>query len=416
MNSFLPYSTFLGLRMAAFAAILCLTAVPLASQGRADDLKRVTVIEAQRAEIVDDVFATGTVVAREETPVLPERDGSIIRAVYVEEGDQVEAQQPLAQLDNTDDELRLARNDTELARTKHVISQERAKVKKAEITRDEAEADLRRHRALVGKGAVSQKAADEAEYLAASAAADLDLAVQSLRTAEAEYELIVKERAQIEHAIRQSTVRAPAAGMVIIRNALVGQTGAVAGAPLFVLAENGEIELQIDVPEAGLVRIEVGQRAEFQILGQTRRFTGTVRRRAVRIDPVTRIGQVRVSLDDSSGVIVGSFVSGAIRIETREGILLPVTALHQSVQTSTVTVVEQNVALRRNVREGQRRNGFVEIVEGIEEGDIVVLKAASFLKDREKVVSVFAETGVHVPPPPPSDVLSLNAARDQKSR
>src|SRR5689334_18740159 len=78
---------------------LCLTALPApAADEEAPRGAAVTVFKAERACFGNNVEVTGTIIAREETPVRPERMGLKVSEVLVEAGDTVTAGQTLARL------------------------------------------------------------------------------------------------------------------------------------------------------------------------------------------------------------------------------------------------------------------------------------------------------------------------------
>ncbi|AQZ52554.1 efflux RND transporter periplasmic adaptor subunit [Martelella mediterranea] len=381
-----------GGRRALLRSLFLLLAMIPGSLAAAQETRHVTVVAARAGEVVGTATATGMVVARDEVPVHAEVEGEIIRVVLAETGDFVAADAALAVIDTADAELALAKNAVELRRARMLIEQERARLEKARVSEAEAATELTRNRSLVANGAVSERALSERENEQARAAADLALARHALEVAEAELELVERSRAEIERTVEKSTVRAPTAGLVLARNARTGHTASLSGEPLFVLAEDGVLELEAEVAEADFVRVRTGQTARFRIEGNDMPLVGRVRHRAAQIDAASRLGRVRIALDDPEGLVAGAFVSGRIDVVSRRAILLPASAIRFAGNgAAIVTVVEDGIVSKREVTTDLTQGDLIEVIDGIAPGERVVLKAGSFLKDGERVTPALFE-------------------------
>lgn len=138
------------------------------------------------------------------------------------------------------------------------------------------------------------------------------------------------------------------------------------------------------------MQLEEGMRAEISLSGHDRPLSGTLRLNAAELDPTTRSGEVRIELDETAGLKPGAFARGSIYASARRNILLPGSAVKTASGASTVLVVKEGVVDVRPVTVGARQDGLVEIVDGVSDGEMVVLKSASFLKADEKVRPVIA--------------------------
>ena len=74
----------------------------------------------------------------------------------------------------------------------------------------------------------------------------------------------------------------------------------------------------------------------------------------------------------------------------RSNVLLPGTAVRSSSGISSVYVVENDAVSVRNVMLGAQRDNLVEIIDGVADGEMVVLKAGGFLRDRDRITPVLA--------------------------
>ncbi|MCX8995706.1 efflux RND transporter periplasmic adaptor subunit [Rhizobiaceae bacterium BDR2-2] len=369
------------------ALIVPLFAVEAAGQ----EPRPVTVVAARQGAVTDRIAVVGTLVAREEIRVNPLVQEKEIRQILAEVGAFVEKGQPLAVLDDTDAGMLLDRNVVQGRRAEAAIAQERSRVEAAMITEREAHKLLERSRSLQVKGVVSQQILDEHENAHARALSQLELARQSLALAEADRALIERERLEIRLTIERSTVRAPASGLVLARNARVGAMTSSSGDPMFVIAEDGDIEMEARVSETGFVRLGEGMPAEIHVAGKARPLIGRVRLSAAQLDPATRMGTVRIALAGDEGLVAGAFGRGTINALQRRNILLPGTAVESRRGVHSVYVVDDGIVSPRIVTVGLQQGNLREVIEGLTEGELVVLKAGSFLKAEERIEPVVAD-------------------------
>ncbi|GGB06634.1 hemolysin secretion protein D [Brucella endophytica] len=353
----------------------------------------VTVVVAKRGDVTQRVSVVGTLAAREEIEVHPSVPDKEIRQILVEAGQRVTRGQALAVFDMTDAQLALDKNTVNALRAKAAVAVERSRLDVALITEREARQKLERSQTLRAKGISSEQVLDESRNAVDRAVAETELAKQSLRLAEADEQLIARERKEIELTVERSTLRAPAAGIVLTRNARIGAMTSNSAGPLFLIAGDGEIEFVADVTETDFVRLSEGMRAEIMLPGRDRPVTGALRLSAAQIDPKTRSGKIHVALDESEGLIPGVFAKGVIDTSTRTNVLVPGTAVRSTGGSHSVYVVRDDIVERRDVRTGARQDDLIEIVSGVADGEMIVLKAGGFLKDGERVAPVVASTG-----------------------
>jgi HlyD family secretion protein len=174
----------------------------------------------------------------------------------------------------------------------------------------------------------------------------------------------------------------------VARNAKIGAIATAAGQPMFVIVRDAALELRADVSETDILRLEPGQKALLHVIGMAEAMTGTVRLVEPTIDPVTRLGRVRINVDQGGDLRTGMFVEADILAAEHEALAVPVTAVGSSPEGSTVMRVRDGVVERAVVRTGIRDRGLVEITEGLAEGDLVVLKAGAFVRAGDRITPV----------------------------
>jgi len=310
--------------------------------------RAVTVGTVQLRPISGIATASGLLVPREEAAVGSELSGFRVERVYAEEGDTVDAGEPLARLDN--------------ALLASQMAEARARAQQAQ-----GEAD--RVKGLDGTGVLSDEEIAQRRGQARIAQAQLeDLATRAARL----------------------TVRSPVDGLVLERNV---RPGAVSGGgdPMFRIARDGLIELDAEVPEDALGAIEEGTPATVT-LPTGEEFHGTVRLVSPRIDPDTKLGHVRIKLPVDPALRAGGFARVTFQRNAEPVPALPEKAIQFEAGGPLVTVIgKDNRARRVPVRTGARGDGWVELLDGPPPGTRVAIGGGAFLLDGDLVTPVVPE-------------------------
>jgi HlyD family secretion protein len=103
------------------------------------------------------------------------------------------------------------------------------------------------------------------------------------------------------------------------------------------------------------------------------------------IDPVSRLGQVRIAIDPAQPVRMGMFMEAEIQVAEHDAVAVPVTAVGSGDGQTTVMRVTDGLVSRVPVTLGIRDGGMIEVVSGLSEGDLVVTKAAAFVRDGDRI-------------------------------
>ncbi|GLS44108.1 efflux RND transporter periplasmic adaptor subunit [Methylobacterium brachythecii] len=382
---------FLPVLTAALLAGACISvraAEPASVPDPASLLPAVSVVPAETREIVEQAVVTGTLVPRDEILVAPEVEGLRITELLVEEGDRVATGQVLARLSTEMIATQEASNQAAIARAEAAIVQARSQITQAEAANLEAKQALERAQALVKTGNATAvtleqrvSTAQGAEGKLASAKGGLDSAKADLATAKAQANEIALRRARTE-------IRAPEGGIVNRRTARLGATATAVGEPLFRLIARGEIELEGDVPETALPRLQEGNPARLDI-DETHSLDGRVRRIYPEVDRMTRLGKVRISLKADPALHIGAFARGKVEVARRKGVAVPLAAvLYAADGTASVLVAKDGQVRARKVETGLSAEGFTELSTGVSKDEFVVARAGSFLRDGDRIRAV----------------------------
>lgn len=292
-------------------------------------LPSITVSPAAPRMMRDTVIASGLVVPAEEVQIIPMVQGQQISELMADVGDQVVAGQVLARLSSS----ALSLQQSQLS----------AAIQSA-------------------KSAGQDTAALEAEL--ATVTADL---------------------ARAELTLRKTEIKSPVAGAIAARSAELGAMAGASPQPMFTIIRDGILELQADISESDLLRLAVGQKAQLTVVGASAPLTGSLRLVEPTVNAATRLGRVRIAFDDSAAVRAGMFVEAAILVVERESLAVPVSAIGRFDGSATVMVITDGEAKRRPVKTGIREGGWIEITEGLTEGELIVTKAGAFVRDGDKI-------------------------------
>lgn len=378
------------------ATLILATAAPLASAGTAHGEEAspatgpaaltVSVLRPRRETLPETLLVTGSLMPREEIEVGPEVEGLRLEDILVEAGDRVEKDQVLARLSREVLDTQLAQNTASAAKAKAAVAQQRAALDQANAQLTEAAAAVDRARKLRVTGTVSQETADERERAVKVATAQVDAAEESLAAAEAEAVLVKAQRDEIEVKLKRTEIRAPEAGIVLSRDAKVGAIALSArGEPLFRIAENGAIDLEAEVPEAAMPRMRSGLQAQVTPAGFEAPVGGTVRLVSAEVDKSSRLGTVKIALADDPRLKPGAYARALVTLGTREGLVVPQSAVMFDAEGAYVLVVNDGTVAMRRVTPALKGRGSVLISHGLKGDELVVTRAGGFLREGDRV-------------------------------
>ena len=397
-----------GAGITSFFALICIAlAVGMGwwltrdkgDEGSAVDPSRIVPVEVR--DLIDGVNASGRVEPLTRVAVMS-RAGGIIKDLLLEEGDVVKRGQVLAELDRDQAEAELAQQKADQASAQARVAASEARLAEARVGLEDPELEFRERESerlnqLYKSGDVTLVQRDNA----ARALADIKFRLAQVRAslpvleasiAEAEADLASTNAAvdRGETALRESTIRSPIDGVVLLREKEIGDgvssilTAGGNATQLMSLGDLSEMYIEARVDEVDLGRIEVGMAVLVTVdahRGET--LTGEVLRIAPSgsVDPngiVTFI--VRVSVLDPDGLLKPDMTADVkLVIDRREGALtLPHRALRR--EEDTTWTVERVGALDSievvTVELGLSDGLMTEIVSGLVEGDDVLLPRA----------------------------------------
>ena len=353
----------------------------------------ITVAKASPRAMSETVLVTGTIVPREEILVSPEVEGLRIVDIKVDIGDRVKRGDTLARLERTQLEAQLAQNAAALSRSQAAIAQAQSTIKQAEAAEDEAKAAFERAKPLKKSGYLSESLFDQREAAARTTAARLIAARDGLKLAQASTQEIEAQRREISWRLENTQVKAPRSGVISRRTARIGALASGAATPLFHIIANGEVELDAQVIEADLHRIKPGQTARVDTAG-VKEIAAQVRLLSPEVDRASRLGTAKIFIGDRPDVRIGAFARASIVTGQSRAIAIPASSVLYKANTAQVLVVKNGHVEARAITTGLRSGEFIEVLSGLADGELVVAKAGTFLRDGDRVRAVLPDTKV----------------------
>lgn len=365
----------------------------------------ITVAPVEARDMMRRVEVVGTLEADEEVMVYGQVSGSVER-VLVDLGDRVRAGQPLLQLDQADLQLQVGKAEAILRQTRTRLGamdggdmlpdDQQPVVRQAKANSDDAALWYERMQSLYKEGAVSRNDLDTALAKSQALQAALDGAMSQVR---ALADQLREQQAALDLARRNlqyTVIRAPIDGSIKERNVSAGQYiagGSMQNTKLLTLVRDDPLKLKASVPERFQGQIRPGQEVKVQVEAYPgREFSGTAKRVGPAVFTDTRTFPIEARVPNREGLLKpGSFAKARIQIRVdRATPFVPEDAVYYFVGITKAFVVQDGIAQERQITVGERQDGLVEIVEGLQPGEQVATSRLSQLFDGATVQVITA--------------------------
>jgi RND family efflux transporter MFP subunit len=341
-----------------------------------------TVATAYPSQSVTVLNATGYVVAQRKASTASKATGRLVWLGVVE-GSRVKEGEIVARLESNDVSATL-----EQARANVKLAQ--ANLEQARAEQRDAEAAMRRSRSLVDAGAISRADNDAAAARLAKANASISGLQAAIGVAQANVK-------SAEVAVDQTLIRAPFNGVILTKHANVGDVVTPFSSALdtkgavVTMADMDTLEVEADVSESNLGKVQPGQPAEIQLdalpgirlAGEVHRIVPTVDRSKATVLAKIRFLETdpRVLPEMSAKV---AFLSERPS-EQQPRVVAPPSAIVEHEGRPTAFVIDGETVRTVAVETGARVGEMIEIVKGLQPGDKIVSRPPDQLKDGGKI-------------------------------
>ena len=356
---------------------------------------KVTVDEVVEADLTPTLFGIGTVEARRSYQIGP-TVASRVQSVSVDVGEAVKAGQLLAEMDPIDLDQRAAAGAAALARAGSTIAAAEAQRRDAQVRLNLAAANAKRYvdlgkKAFVTRSVVDGKLQEEQSAIAQLNAAEAALAgarQDQLRLA-ADHDGLLAQRAK-------SRLLAPVDGVVTARDAEPGST-LVAGQSAVRMVDPASLWIKLRLDQSRSAGLQAGLPARIRLRSQpVDTFPGTVARVDLIADSVTEERLAQVSFERIPPALsVGEIAEITLQLPTiRKARVIPNAALrYQGDRTGVWKLTDDGLAFTVVRLAAGTVDGRIQVVDGLTEGDRIVVYSEKDLKADSAIKIVSALTG-----------------------
>jgi len=382
---------FLGIFAAVLGVLVLAGGGVLALRGRKPQVEVITARVAGGSDQVTALNASGYITPRRRATVAAKITGRVT-GVFFDEGNNVKEGQLLATLDDSDVQKALSSARADRDSSAAAIADLQVQLRLAGI-------QLKRTNDLFDAKVQTQEALDTASASVDSLKAKIALAKQQVAGAEARI-------AEAQQAVDNCTIKAPFAGRIVSKDAQVGEMvspisagGGFTRTGIATIVDMKSNEIEVDVNEAYIAKVKEGQRVDARLDAypdDKDKYAAHVRTVIPSADRQKATVKVRISfnkLDDKilpdMGVKVAFLEDEAPKKKDPNAVvakaIIPLSAVRKEGSTQYVLLVKNDAVERRGVTLGTERGADVDVIAGVNPGDVLVAKGPEGLKDGQGV-------------------------------
>lgn len=303
--------------------------------------KPARVVKAATVKLTDVRSFSGTIEGSQQTKATAKL-GDPISKVHVRVGSKVRKDQVLAEF---------------------VFTGDNTSYQQAKTSIELQEKTLARTKEVQAKGGVSQQTVDQLET--------------QLKVA----------KMNLESARRATLVLAPSSGTVTEVKFKVGEVPGVGGA-MFTIANLDKVILKLNVTSSEIGFFKKGAKATIELNGE--KLQGEVSLIPLAADPITRFFPVEVTFKNKNRKLLpGMYLTAKLDAREVTGVTVPVEAVVYSNGVNAVWTVDgEGKAKRKIVELGVQTKTDIQIKDGLNEGDVVMVEGQNRMNDGDKVLIV----------------------------
>ena len=262
--------------------------------------------------------------------------------------------------------------EKELARTERLYET-------GDLSRDVLDQRRSQRDALIGQ-------LDEAKSNAAVAVKAITAAEAAVATAKSGVGTAQTQVDQAQKSIGDTTVYAPISGSISERIADPGEyiSPSAPNAKIATIVRTSPLRLRIDVPEASIGKVALGQGITLQTSAYPdRNFSGTVARILPGLNATARTLTVEAEVPNGDGLLKpGQFATVRItQPKPENAVMIPAAAVKAEGDINKIYIVKDGVAHEKIIQTGLLENGVIQVKQGVNEGDLIATSNVNALFD-----------------------------------
>ena len=348
------------------------------------EARQVKVARVEEIPVGASVAVTGTLAAQDEATLSIKVPGRL-SAVTVDLGSVVRRGQVVAQVEQTDYNLRVQQAQAALGQARarlglspdgnddNVKPEETGTVRQARAVLDQERENLKRVTTLVEQGVVARAEYESAAASFKVAQGKYQDAVEEVRNRQALLSQRRTELALARQALADTTVVASFDGVVQEKRASVGEYLS-AGAPVVTVVRVNPLRFRGEVPEREAANVRAGQAVRVTVEGDRGLYAGRIVRLSPTINQQNRVLIVEAEIANPGGLRPGGFARAEIVTSSGDmAVTVPSNAVINFAGIEKVITVEGGKAKEKPITTGRRAETWTEVLSGVNVGESVVL-------------------------------------------
>jgi HlyD family secretion protein len=425
-------------------ALIVIIIVAKVAGGKGDSGVKVSTEKVARRTIVETVNASGKIYPEVEVKISPDIAGQITE-LTVQEGDSVHKGQVLARIYADIYALQRDEAASRVNQSSAIVENSRASLDALKATMEQSKQALDRNQSLYDQKVISKAELEQYQTTYRSAQANYNAALQNIRSLQAGVQSSQTGLIKANKDLSRTTITAPMSGVISSLKVKKGESVAGnafnVGTEMMTVADMSVLEVRVDVGENDIVKINIGDSADVEVDAyNNRKFRGIVTKiassttsggTAQMSNDVTNY-EVRIRLDKDSYKDLGNRTfpfrpgmnaSADIKTSRKERVLaVPITSVNARVKGSDKSVADKRKETEKKndeageeeqvefddeleevvfvlqpdgkvkkvtVKSGIQDINYIEVNEGLKEGDEVIIgpynAISKVLKDGSKV-------------------------------
>jgi len=354
-------------------------------------LPRLAVMRVERGPAQNEIRLPGTMQALTEAPILARTDGYLKRRL-VDIGDRVREGQVLAEIDAPEVDQQIRQAEAAIEQAAAAAEQAQANLEQGRANRELARITAERTQQLTERGISPRQEGDQSRAQLNAQDASVQALEKAILAQRSNLAAAKANLARLQELQGYRLVKAPFDGVITLRNVDVGALVSTGNTLLYRIAQIGTLRTYVNVPQAYVTTVRVGQPAALSVSHfPGRRFRGTVARTANALDPATRTMLVEVDVPNADGALFpGTYaevdLSGS---RTNPPLVVPAAAILFRTDGAQVAVVQADDTVHlQKITVGRDYGDRVEILQGVEEGATIVAAPGDSAREGAKIVPV----------------------------
>jgi RND family efflux transporter MFP subunit len=358
--------------------------------------QEVHVVEATLQPWPRIVRAQGTLI-EDEYALLGAKVAGRVKKVLVDIGSPVQEGQPVAELDTEDFDLMVQQAEAQVLQARAGVGlkdgvpddqldpMKAPPVQQERAMLEEARFNVDRVKGLAGKGIMTQEEIQARESALRVAEARY---ASSLNAVQGQIALLKLRRSELAMAMQNrldAVLKAPFVGIIQETHVAPGSYVSV-GQAVAALVRTDPLRFRAGVPERTAIGVSVGQPLTLVLEGQPEAIKTRISRISPALDVSSRSLIIEADVENAAGTLrTGLFAEAEILVDADQKTLaVPVRSIVSFGGVEKVWTVVENKAQPRQVRTGRRDDKLVEVLDGLQPGEVVLINGE---QGREGVVN-----------------------------